>query len=304
MPDRDKPIKQLRCTQVDRLILPYLHDDLSAGLQQSMARHLAGCSGCRDRLKKAQALDAELQAESPQLPAMDRRASTRMFDFLNQQMKAESRMNRTLQITKTLGVIVLVVALLAGVSSLINRQSPTAQAPAFTPNPQTAAAAPATSTPNPSPSPSATLRIFPGSVLPFIYQDLKFQVSQVLIDDSLGVLPSSTTHVITTFFFNADDWATTSHGQVPKDPQFNGVLILQTDLQSGDKQKFLGLGLKINEGGSVKSPSAIFAEEDGVSVFWVYVINQSSASFLLEIPNQTNVDVKPMIRSTPYYFNR
>jgi hypothetical protein len=303
MPNREKAIKQLSCTQVNQLLLPFLHSDLAARQQESVARHLAGCSGCRDQMQETQAFEVELRSESPLLPTMDRESSTRMRQTLTQQMKAEVRMNRTLQIATTLGVILLVVVLLAGISSLTNRQIPAALPPTFTPAPQTATPVPSTPTLHPSPMPSATIRIFPGSSIPFTYQDLKFQVSQVLIDDSLGALPP-TTHNVTAILFNTTDLVTTNHGQAPKDPLYNGVLIVETELQSGDKQKFLSLGLRINEGGVEKSPSAILAEDGGPIVFWVYVINQSSTSFLLEVPDQASVDVKPMIRSTPYYFNR
>ena len=311
MPDRSKTFKPQDCPHVRPLLLPYLHADLPARQQEAVARHLTGCGSCRDQLQETQAFEARLAAESS-LPvaAMDRQASARMAQNLNKHLKREIKVNRTLQIAASIGVVLFVTLLLAGVINLVNHPTPAAMP--FTPTaplvtltliPPTPTPMPETPTPVPSLAPSATARLIPGSVIPFTYQDLKFQVSQVLVDDSLGALPA-TTHNVTVILLNKDDLVYTTHGHAPKDAQYNGVLIIQTALQSGDLQKFLGLNLKINEGGTAKSPSAILAEDGGPVVFWVYVIHQSSPSFLLELPNQARVDVRPLIRPTPYNFNR
>jgi hypothetical protein len=311
MPDRSNRPIQLKCRQVRELLLPYLHNDVPASQREAVQRHLEGCKDCQVQLQKILSFENKLRADPGyQNPLMDRNASAHIYQELSQKMKRGIMMKRFNQVVFGLAIILLMIGLILSANSLFNRPASSVlpASKSFQPSSPTPSIVRRTATPVisalthlPTPSLSPTIRVFPGSTIPVTIQDFTFQVSQAIVDNGVGYVPSN--YALTFHYNDPHGLATTSHGLVPTDPNDNGVLIVLTNLQSGDKQKFLASQPKIIEEGIVKSPLASMTEEGGNGVFWIYGIRQSSKSFLFVFQNKVIVDLKLMVRPTPAFNN-
>ncbi len=118
--------------------------------------------------------------------------------------------------------------------------------------------------------------------------DFTFQISEVLLDDTVNVL---TTDGVSS---HKDGLVLTPEGSVPVNATGDAALILCLRLESGDKQKFLEFEPKVIEGNVEKSPIEVITEDNGNGFFWIYDVNNSSRSFVLKLPNGT-LDLQPTI---------
>ena len=133
----------------------------------------------------------------------------------------------------------------------------------------------------------------------------QFRISKVTLDDAVKLFESygadtASDTVGPDFITHKSGLIFTPGGNIPVNATGDAVLILYIKLISGDKQKFLEFEPKIIEGGVTKSAVEVVTQNNGVGFFWIYDVKKSSHfSFLLKLPNQTTLDLQPILRLNP-----
>ena len=187
---------------------------------------------------------------------------------------------------RTFWIFALVIILLTGCGGKALVQS-TATLP-----PPTITPIPPTITPIPSPTLPPVPTAIPGSNDLMTIGDYKFQISEVQLTDTLNVSGGPVSNYKGALVM-------TANGFVPKDATPGGkLLMIFTSLQSDNYQSFIDADLKIIEEGSEKSAIAILTQDQENRVIWVYDVKPSSSSFLFVFPDDTAIDLTPLMGGT------
>jgi hypothetical protein len=191
------------------------------------------------------------------------------------------------------GVLMVIVLALTGCNIQPGQPSKITTPPTVTP---TASIQISTPTPSPVVSPVSTL-VFTGREAVSM-PEYSFKISQVVLTDSVRMLTAKGMEIYKGKMVRCEEGdVATSKGLCPSNPSGNSVLIIYTELLSGNKQKFMDADLKVVAGGAAESPVAIFTETGGNQIFWIYDVKHEAKVFKFISPDGSASDLRELIHT-------
>jgi hypothetical protein len=130
----------------------------------------------------------------------------------------------------------------------------------------------------------------PGSHDSMTVGDFTFKITDVRIADEMADFPGGP-------WSNYKGALTLAQaGMVPTDlTPGDRLLMVFVSLETGESQSFRDADLRIVEGTSSRSSLVIMTEDKGKDYVWVYGVSPSSTSFMLLFPDNTMIDLTPLI---------